>query len=81
MCIAAVFTLVSALGVGDVVISPVTDEPVMVLTVVKTPSQHRLLFSDGLRISAGRGSLYGVALAGRVDLDGDAVGEMGCRVP
>lgn len=80
MCMTAVFTLVSALGVGDVVLSPVTDEPIMVLTVVKTPSQHRLLFSDGLRINAGRGSLYGVTLAGTFDLDGRAAGKMACSL-
>lgn len=78
MCVATVMTMVMTLGVGDVVMTPSMGEPQMVLTVVDTRKERRVLLSGGTRITADRGSAHEVPLLGSVDLRGLGAASMEC---
>lgn len=78
MCVSAVMAMVMTLGVGDVVMTPSMSEPQMVLTVVDTRKERRVLLSGGTRITADRRSTHEVPLLGSVDLRGPRMASMEC---
>lgn len=70
--------MVMTLGVGNVVMTPSMSEPQMVLTVVDTRKERRVLLSGGARITADRGSTHEVALLGSVDFGGARMTPLDC---